>query len=105
MVGSCPSVIQKNSDNVTAFFFCFFLLVFNSFDRSPMIYFKENYKFSRLQRGSNIFQGGGGVQLFFHFLFPTETHMTCDFPGGSGFPDPAPLDPRMMHAYTCNCKY
>ena len=28
-----------------------------------MGYFKENYYFSRFQRGSNIFQGGG-VQLF-----------------------------------------
>ena len=31
-----------------------------------MVKFKENYHFSRFQRGSNIFQGGGGggVQLF-----------------------------------------
>ena len=26
--------------------------------RSQMVKFKENYHFSRLQRGSNIFQGG-----------------------------------------------
>ena len=37
-----------------------------------MVYFKENYNFSRFQRGSDIFQGGpsfsrgggGGLQLF-----------------------------------------
>ena len=25
-----------------------------------MVYFKENYNFLRFQRGTNIFQGGGG---------------------------------------------
>ena len=55
--------------------------------------FEENYHFSRFQRGSNIFQGGGGegggVQLFpggSNCLYPIETHITCDFPGGSGPP-------------------
>ena len=28
-------------------------------------YYRENYTFPRIQKGSNIFQGGGGVQLFF----------------------------------------
>ena len=60
---------------------------------------KEIYHFSRFQRGSDIFQGGGGVQLFpggSNCLFPIETHITCDFPGG---PDPLspppPLDPHL----------
>ena len=54
-----------------------------------MANFKEIYHFSRFQRGSNIFQGGG-VLLFpgggggSNCLFPVETHITCDFPGGSG---------------------
>ena len=34
--------------------------------------------------GSNIFQGGGGSNC----LLPIETHITCDFPGGSGPPVP-----------------
>ena len=42
-------------------------------------------------RGSRNFSrgvggGGGGVQLFpggSNYLFPIETHITCDFPGGS----------------------
>ena len=41
--------------------------------------FKENYHFPRLQ--GDLGGGGGG-------LFPIETHITCDFPGG---PDPISL--------------
>ena len=37
-----------------------------------MVYFKENYKFTGFQKGSNIFQGGGGGQV-------------QHFPGGSNF--------------------
>ena len=36
------------------------------------------------QGGSNFFRGGGGSNC----LFPIETHITCDFPGGSGPPVP-----------------
>ena len=36
-------------------------------------------------RGSNFFQGGGS-----DCLFPTETQITCDLPGGSGPPAPPP---------------
>ena len=53
-----------------------------------------------------IFQGsrGGptfsmGVQLFqggSNCLFPIETHITCDFPGGGGVQTPCPhLDPHL----------
>ena len=64
-----------------------------------MVNFKGIYHFSRFQRGSNIFQGG--VQLFpggSNCLFPIETHITCDFPGGGGGPDPLspPLDPHLQ---------
>ena len=45
-------------------FFCFFL-VLSLFYRSQMVNFKEIYHFSRFQRGSNIFQGGGGGSNFF----------------------------------------
>ena len=60
------SLTQKSSD---VFFFCFvfFFLVLSLFYRSQMVNFKKIYHFSRFQRGSNIFQGGGGgggVQLF-----------------------------------------
>ena len=58
----------------------------------------------RIQRGSNILQGGltfyrgggsnifQGVQLFpgggVQMLISIETHITCAFPGGGGGPDP-----------------
>ena len=54
-----------------------------------MVNFKEIYHFSRFQRGSNIFQGGGGGS---NCLFPIETHITCDFPGGGPDPLSPPLD-------------
>ena len=74
-----------------------FFLVLSLFYRSQMVNFKEIYHFSRFHRGSNIFQGGGGVQLLpggSNCLFPIETHITSDFPGGSGPPVP-PLDPHL----------
>ena len=58
-----------------------------------MVNFKETYQiydFSRFQRVSNIFQGGGGgggptfSRGGSNSLFPIETHITCDFPGGGG---------------------
>ena len=65
-----------------------------------MVNFKETYHFSRFQRGSNILQGGGGGPTFsrgYNCLFPIETHITCDFTGGGGGPDPLspPLDPHL----------
>ena len=75
------------------FFFCFFLV--GLFYGSQMVNFKEIYHFSRFQRGSNIFQGGGGGggQLFQGgggsiCLFSIETPITCDFPGGGGSAGP-----------------
>ena len=74
---------------------CFFL-VLSLFYRSQMVNFKEIYHFSSFQRGSNIFQGGGGGPTFsrggVQLLVP---YITCDFPGGSGPPVP-PLDLHLM---------
>ena len=56
-----------------------------------MVNFKEINHFSRFQRGSNIFQGR--VQLFpggSNCLFPIETHITCDIPGGGSGPPVPP---------------
>ena len=54
--------------------------------------YRENYTFPWIQRGSNIFQGGGGRGPTFsrgvQMLISIETHITCDFPGG-----PDPLSP------------
>ena len=50
---------KKSSD--VFFFFFFFFLVFSLFYRSQMVNFKEIiYHFSRFQRGSIVFHGGGG---------------------------------------------
>ena len=91
---------------LTRFFFFFFL--------SPqLILQKSNGQFQRnlsffkvpeniFQGGSNFFQGGGvqlfpgGVQLLIPYIFPIETHITCDFPGGGGSGPPVPpLDPHL----------
>ena len=68
-------------------------LVLSLFYRSQLVNFKEgNWLISRFQRWSTIFQGGptfsrggGGSNC----LFPIETHITCDFPGG-GVRTPCP---------------
>ena len=54
-----------------------------------MVNFKEIYHFSRFQRGSNIFQGSPTFSRGSICLFSIETHITCDFPGGGGGPDPS----------------
>ena len=43
-----------------------------------MVNFKENYHFPRFQ-GVQLFPGWGGGS---NYLFPIETHITCDFPRG-----------------------
>ena len=75
--GEGPS--QSDNKALTTIF-----LVLILFHRSQMVNFKEIYRFSRLQMGSNFFQG---VQLFqgvSNCLFPIETH----FQRGSGPPAP-----------------
>ena len=80
-------------------------LVLSLFYRSQMVNCIEIYHFSRFQRGSNIFQvgpnffQGGGSNC----LFPIETHITCDFPGGSGPPVP-PLDPHLVVQAWTSCR-
>ena len=88
---------ENSSDNVFCLF-CPQLLQFNS--GLSMVYFKENYNFTRFRGGgggSNLFQGGGGggrglgVQMLI-----LETHRTFDFPGGG----PDPLSPLWIR--TCD---
>ena len=59
-----------------------------------MVNFKEIYHFSRFQRESNFFQGGSNC------LFPIETHMTCDFPGGGGVRTPCPPSGSALETIT-----
>ena len=86
------------------FFFCFFL-VLSLFYRSQMVNFKEIYHFQGSRGGPTFSRGGSNC------LFPIETHITCDFPGGGpdplsplwirtcsgvrGYPPPPPLDPHL----------
>ena len=66
-------------------------LVLSLFYRSQMVNFKEIYRFSRLQMGSNFFQGvqlfPGGVQL----LIPYRNPFNLRFSRGG--PDPLPPPP------------
>ena len=55
--GGGPGQSDKKSSD---FFFFFFFIVLSLFNRSQMVNFEEIYHFSRFQRASNIFQGGGG---------------------------------------------
>ena len=60
-----------------------------------MVNFKENYHFQGSGGGPSFSRDGGSN--FFHggsnCLFHIQTHITCDFPGGSG--PTAPLDPHL----------
>ena len=71
-----PGQSEKKSSNNVFFFFFFFFLVLSLFYRSQTVNFKEINHFLRFQRGSNIFQGGGGGPTFSrgsNCLFPIET--------------------------------
>ena len=66
-----------------------------------MVYFKENYNFTRFRGGgggggvSNLFQGGGGRGLGVQMPI-LDIHRTFDFPGGG----PDPLSPLWIR--TCD---
>ena len=86
---------KKSSDNF--FFFFFFFLVLSLFYRSQMVnlsFFNVPEGGPTFSRGSNFFlsRGGGGGS---NCVFPIDTHITCDFPGGSGPPVPPPLEPHL----------
>ena len=96
---------QSDKKALTTLFVCvcvFLFFILSLFYGSEMVIFKEIYHFSRFQRGSNILPGGGGSNFFqvgSNCLFPVETHITCDFPGGGGGSDPLSplLDPHLVH--------
>ena len=65
-----------------------------------MVYLKENCDLLRFQRGSSIFQGGGGSKFFqgVLMLISLGTYKTRDFSGEGGgvrTPYPHPLDSSM----------
>ena len=88
--GGVQVSLTKSSDIV---FFLFYFLVHILFYRSQMVNFKEIYHFQG-SRGVQHFPGGSNC------LFPIETNITCDFPGGVRTPcPPTPLDPHLTYSY------
>ena len=75
---------QSHKKALTTFFFP--TLIFTEvkwlISKKTIIFqgFRGGPTFSRGGGGSNFIQGGGGSTC----LFPIETHITCDFPGGGG---------------------
>ena len=88
--GGSRSVWQKSSDND--------FLVLSLFYRSQKVNFKEIYRFSRLQMGSNFFQGvqlfPGGVQLLIPYRNPFNLWFSRG--GPDPLPPPPPLGPHLM---------
>ena len=83
---------KKSSDSVVCLFFAFFL-VLDLVYRSQMVNFKEKHHFLRFRRGSKFFQVGPTLsrgERGSNCLFPIETKITCDFPGGGGVRTPCP---------------
>ena len=60
-VGSMPD--DRKQPGQRFFFFFYSSTYFTVYRGVQWFYYRENYTFPRLQRGSNIFHGGG-VQLF-----------------------------------------
>ena len=62
--------------------------------------FQRNLSFFKVLKGVQHFPGGGGPTFSrgVQCLFPIETHITCDFPGGGGVRTscPPPLDPHLI---------
>ena len=89
--GGSRSIRQKSSDMF--FFFSPQLILQKSngqFQRN-LSFFKVPEGVQHFPGGVQLFPGGGGSNC----LFPIETHINCDFLGGSGPPVP-PLDPHLV---------
>ena len=85
-----PGAGQPDKKSSDVFFFVFFspqliLQKSNGQFQRNLSFFKVREGVQHFPEGSNFFQGGGGGS---NCLFPIETHITCDFPGGGGGPDP-----------------
>ena len=87
--GGSRSVWQKKA-------LTFFFLVLSLFYWIQMVNFKEIYHFSRGGPTFSSGGGGGGGGGESNCLFPVETHITCDFPGGGPDPLSPPLDPHLL---------
>ena len=93
--GGGPGHLTKKALTTCFFFFCFFFFVFcpQQILQTTNGQFQRNQSFFKVPEGVQHFPGGGGGGSNFfqggsNCLFPIETHITCDFPGG-----PDPLSP------------
>ena len=78
-----PGQTARKQSEVFSFFSPQLILQFT--EGVQWFYYRKNYTFPRIQRGSNM-------------LISIETHITCDFPRGSG-PLSSPLDPHMCQYF------
>ena len=89
--------VNLNKKALTTLFVCclLFFLVLSLFYSRQMVNFKEKYHFQGSGGGPNLSRGGGGPTFSregggSNCVFPIETHITCDFPGGFQTPCPPP---------------
>ena len=83
-----PGQPDKKSSDIFFFFFFFSpqLILQNSNGQ-----FQRNLSFFKVPEGVQHFPGGSNFfQGWSNCLFPIETHITCDFPGGGGVRTPCP---------------
>ena len=85
---------KKSSDKV---FFIYFL-VLSLFYRRNLSFFKVPDGVQHFPGGVQLFSGGGS-----NCLFPIETHITCDFPGGGGVRTPCPPSGSALGYNTGRC--
>ena len=84
----------------TFFFVIVFLVSLAYFTEIKWLILKKTIIFQGSRGGPTFSRGGPtfsrGGEGGSNCLFPIETHITCDFPGGSGPPVP-PLDPHLLN--------
>ena len=76
---------QSDKKALTTFFFFGPQLIFTEVKWSIS---KKSIIFQGFRGGPTFSRGGGGGPTFSSCLFPIETHITCDFPGGYEPPVP-----------------
>ena len=102
-----PGQSDRKKALTTFFFFFFFFSPQLNLQKSNG-QFQRNLSFFKVPKGVQHFPGG--IQLFpgggggggggSNCLFPIETHITCDFPGGGPNPLGPPLDPHLSFTFT-----
>ena len=68
----------------------FFLVLSLFFTEVKWSISKKSIIFQGFRGGPTFSRGGGGGPTISNCIFPIETHITCDFPGGGGSGPPVP---------------